>query len=126
VIELGPHRLRFLETPHVHHWDSLMVFEETTRSLFPADLFIQPGDQPPIVRENLGREMCARYREVGIFAAREPVLAVVDRLERLEAEWIHPMHGGSLPRVVAPDYVRALRSEPFTFEGILFGRHLPT
>jgi flavorubredoxin len=33
VVELGSKRLRFLETPHVHHWDSMMVFEETTRSL---------------------------------------------------------------------------------------------
>lgn len=47
VLELGQHKLRFLETPHVHHWDSMMVFDETTRSLFPSDLFIQPGDQPP-------------------------------------------------------------------------------
>lgn len=42
VIDLGSHRLRFLETPHVHHWDSMMIIEEETRSLFPADLFIQP------------------------------------------------------------------------------------
>jgi hypothetical protein len=51
-LDLGRHRLRFLETPHVHHWDSMMVLDETTCSLFPADLFIQPGDQPPIVRED--------------------------------------------------------------------------
>jgi len=49
TLELGRHTLRFLETPHVHHWDSMMVFEETTQSLFPADLFLQPGDQPPVV-----------------------------------------------------------------------------
>jgi flavorubredoxin len=42
-VELGKHTLRFLETPHVHHWDSMMVVEETTSSLFPADLFIQRG-----------------------------------------------------------------------------------
>jgi flavorubredoxin len=24
-IDLGEHRLRFIETPHVHHWDSMMV-----------------------------------------------------------------------------------------------------
>ena len=47
VIDLGEHKLRFLETPHVHHWDSMMLFEEKTKSLFPSDLFIQPGDQPP-------------------------------------------------------------------------------
>jgi flavorubredoxin len=125
VIELGGRRLRFLETPHVHHWDSMMVVEETTRSLFPADLFIQPGDQPPIVRENLGQAMCQLYRESGIFAAKEPVLAVVDRLEALDLEWVHPMHGGSLRRAVLPDYVRALRGEPFAFEGKVFGRSMP-
>jgi hypothetical protein len=29
-----------------------MVFDETTKSLFSSDLFIQPGEQPAIVREN--------------------------------------------------------------------------
>ena len=97
-IDLGKHRLRFIETPHVHHWDSMMVFEEMTGSLFPADLYIQWGDQPPIVQENLGREMCQGYRESGIFAAEETVLRVVDRLEKLDPQWIHPMHGGACPK----------------------------
>jgi flavorubredoxin len=57
VLELGRHRLRFLETPHVHHWDSMMVLEETTGSLFPADLFIQPGDQPAVINEDLSPAM---------------------------------------------------------------------
>ena len=122
VVDLGEHRLRVFETPHVHHWDSLMVFEETTRSLFPADLYVQSGDQPAIVRENLGKEMCRLYREWGIFAAEQPVLEVVDRIENLGAQWINPMHGGSLPREVVPSYTDALRSEAFAFEGKLFGR----
>ena len=125
TITLGQHVLRFLETPHVHHWDSMMVFEETTRSLFPADLFIQPDEQPAIVRENLGQEMCHLYRETGIFAAPEPVLRVVDRLEQLDPHWIHPMHGGSLPREVMASYTHALRNEPFAYEGKVFGRMLP-
>jgi hypothetical protein len=45
-LDLGQHKLRVLETPHVHHWDSMMLFEEKTKSVFPSDLFIQPGDQP--------------------------------------------------------------------------------
>jgi flavorubredoxin len=76
VIDLGKRKLRFLETPHVHHWDSMMLFEETTRSLFPSDLFIQAGDQPPVVSEDLGSEMCAYYREIGIFAHEQPVRQV--------------------------------------------------
>jgi flavorubredoxin len=125
-VHLGEHTLQFIETPHVHHWDSMMVFEQTTQSLFPADLFIQPGDQPPIVRENLGKEMCHLYREVGIFASEKPVLQAVERIERLNSEWIHPMHGGSLPKSVAGSFFNALRSEPFAYEGKVLGRTLPT
>jgi len=126
VLEVGAHRLRFLETPHVHHWDSLMVLDETTNSLFPADLFAHPGDQPAVVQENLSKQMCQWYRDIGIFAAAEPVLRVVERLEKLNPRWIHPMHGGSLPQDVWPKYAHSLRSEPFAFEGKVFGRMLPT
>jgi hypothetical protein len=44
-----------------------MVVDETTRSLFPADLFIQPGDQPPIITEDLTESMIRLYRGAGIF-----------------------------------------------------------
>ena len=67
TLELGRHKLKFIETPHVHHWDSMMVIEETTGSLFPADLFIQPGEQPAIITQDLGKEMCELYRGAGIF-----------------------------------------------------------
>lgn len=125
VLELGAHRLRFWETPHVHHWDSMMVLDETTQSLFSSDLFIQPGDQPPIVREDLGKEMCQWYCDAGLFGGEAPVLRVVNRLAKLEYRWVLPMHGGCLPRDVVPDYIEALRTEPFVFEGRLFGRILP-
>ena len=124
VIDLGGHKLRFLETPHVHHWDSMMLFDETSRSLFPSDLFIQAGDQPPVVTENLGSEMCGLYREVGIFAHEEPVRRVVDRVEALDPDWVHGMHGGSLTREAFPHYVRALREEPFAYQGKLLSRPL--
>ena len=124
VIDLGRHKLRFLETPHVHHWDSMMLFDETTKSLFPSDLFIQPGDQPPVVTDNLGTEMCGFYREMGIFAHEDPVRDVVDRIERLDPNWIHGMHGGSLARETIPYFVRALREHPFAYQGKVLGREL--
>ena len=102
-----------------------MVFEETTSSLFPADFYIQPGDQPPVVRENLGKVMCGFYKDVGIFAAEEPVRRVVNWIEKLDPQWVHPMHGGSLPRDVIPDYTRVLKDEPFAFNSKVFGRTIP-
>jgi flavorubredoxin len=124
MIDLGKHKLRFLETPHVHHWDSMMLFDETTRSLFPSDLFIQPGDQPPVVNENLGSMMCEYYRQIGIFAHEQPVRDVVDRIEALNPNWIHGMHGGSLPREAIAYFTRALREEPFGYQGKLLGREV--
>jgi len=122
TLDLGRHRLRFIETPHVHHWDSMMIFEETTRSVFPSDLYIQPGDQPATVDEDLGEAMCDFYRGVGIFAHEQPVRAVVDRIEALEPDWMHAMHGGSLTREAIPCYTRALRERPFAYDGRLLGR----
>ncbi|HZO36213.1 MAG TPA: hypothetical protein VFB41_04985 [Solirubrobacteraceae bacterium] len=124
VLELGTHRLRFLETPHVHHWDSLMLYEETTGSVFPADLYIQPGEQPPTVTENLGEAACEYYRAVGIFAHEQPVRDVVDRLEALDPEWMHAMHGGSLPREAIPAFTKALREKPFGYDGRLLTREV--
>jgi flavorubredoxin len=125
VLDLGRHRLRFWETPHVHHWDSLMVMEETTSSLFPADLFIQPGDQPAVVKENLTKEMIGFYRKAGIFAHEAPVRRVVDRVEKTDPAWIHPMHGGSFGRELAPRFYQCLHEERFAFNGMLRGRQLP-
>jgi flavorubredoxin len=126
TIELGRHTLSFLETPHVHHWDSMMVVEESTRSLFPSDLFIQAGDQPPVVDEDIARDMCAYYREIGIFAHEDPVRRVIDRIEQeVRPDWIHAMHGGTLTGEIFPRYVRALREERFAFQGKVLGRELP-
>jgi flavorubredoxin len=124
TLDLGAHKLRFLETPHVHHWDSMMVVEESTRSLFPSDLFLQPGDQPPVVRENLSDAMIDVYRGVGIFAHEDPVRAVVDRIEALEPEWIHAMHGGTIAGEALPYYTKALREREFAYAGWLLGREV--
>jgi flavorubredoxin len=124
TIELGRHSLRVLETPHVHHWDSMMLVEETTASLFPSDLFLQPGDQPSIVTENLGDEMCAYYRRAGIFASEQPVRSLLDRIEPLAPAWTHVMHGGSIPHEALSPFTRALRERPFAYHGTLFGREV--
>jgi flavorubredoxin len=124
VLDLGHHKLRFLETPHVHHWDSMMLFDETTNSVFPADLYLQPGDQPPVVTDNLGAEMCGLYRAVGIFAHEDPVRHAVERIEALEPEWMHAMHGGSIAGEAIPAYSRALRTTEFAYAGTLLGREV--
>jgi flavorubredoxin len=123
-LELGRHTLRFMETPHVHHWDSMMVVEESTGSLFPSDLFLQPGDQPPVVDANLADEMLEVYRGSGIFAHERPVRAVVDRIEALDPQWVHAMHGGTITAGALPSYTRALREQDFAYRGSLLFREI--
>jgi flavorubredoxin len=111
-------------TPHVHHWDSMMVFEETEGVLFPADLFIQPGEQPPTSTEDLSGAMIQLYRMVGIMPSEDAVRRLLDRLDRLPIRHVNPMHGASIPAAALPPYVRALREQPFAYAGSLLGRAL--
>ncbi len=122
TLDLGRHRLRFLMTPHVHHWDSMMVFEETEGVLFPADLFIQPGDQPPTSREDLSNEMIQVYRAVGIMPSENAVHRVLDKLDTMPVRHVNAMHGASIPVEALGPYVRALREQPFAYTGTLMGK----
>lgn len=121
-LPLGQHTLRFLETPHVHHWDSMMAVEQTTKSLFPSDLYLQPGEQPPITREDLSAEMIEACRSNGIFAHENPVRAVADRIEALSPSWVHAMHGATIVGETLPHYTKALREREFAYRGLLLGR----
>jgi flavorubredoxin len=49
VIELGAHRVRHIDTPHVPHgWEARVLYEETTNTLLCGDLFTQLGNGPAI------------------------------------------------------------------------------
>ena len=54
VIDLGGKRVRYIDTPHVPHaWESGLLFEETTKTLFTGDLFTQLGDGPAISGQSI-------------------------------------------------------------------------
>ncbi len=54
VLELGVHRVRHIDTPHVPHgWEARLLFEETTKTLFCGDLFTQLGDPPAMSTDDV-------------------------------------------------------------------------
>ncbi|MGA9278701.1 MBL fold metallo-hydrolase [Ilumatobacter sp.] len=54
VIELGAHRVRHLDTPHVPHgWEARVLYEETTGTLLCGDLFTQLGDGPALATHDI-------------------------------------------------------------------------
>jgi flavorubredoxin len=54
IIELGAHRVRHIDTPHVPHgWEARVLFEETTGTLLCGDLFTQLGDGPAVTGDDI-------------------------------------------------------------------------
>ena len=93
VIELGNRRLHFLITPHINQWDSLMVYEETTGTLFPNDLFAMLGIGVTTDRD-VSHENLEGARQVGYQADdRMSLNRALDKIERLQLKAIAPMHG---------------------------------
>ncbi|HMG39490.1 MAG TPA: hypothetical protein VK566_09945 [Nitrososphaeraceae archaeon] len=125
ILKTGKHTLRFIMTPHVHHWDSMMIFEETTKSLFPSDLFIQPGIDKPIISNDLSDDMIQLYRATGIFGSEEPVRQTTRRLVKLEPKIVLPMHGSCIDASMFPLYAEAIMKNEFAYSGTILGQKVP-
>jgi flavorubredoxin len=126
TLKTGRGTLRFIMTPHVHHWDSMMVFEDTTKSLFPSDLFIQPGTNKPVVSEDLSEAMVAAYRQAGIFGSEVPVRNTVNRLPKIPPKMVYPMHGSCIDSSMFSTYADARLKNDFAYSGNLLGQKLET
>jgi len=124
VLKTGRRSLRFIMTPHVHHWDSMMIFEDTTKSLFPSDLFLQPGVNKPVVSEDLSDAMIAAYTEVGIFGSEEPVRQTTKRLVKLSPSMVFSQHGSCIDNSMFSKYTDAIMKKNFAYSGNLLGQKL--
>ena len=96
VIDLGGKRVRHIDTPHVpHNWESRVLFEETTQTLFCGDLFTQTGDGPALTSEDLiGPAMAAEA--LFHFSAPTPTtVTTIRRLAALSPQVLAMMHGSS-------------------------------
>ena len=124
VLKTGKRQFRFIMTPHVHHWDSMMIYEETTKSLFPSDLFIQPGNNKPIISDDLSEGMISLYKAVGIFANEEPVRRTTRRLMNLSPNMIYPMHGSCIENSYFSMYTDAIMKNNFAYTDMLLGQKL--
>lgn len=96
VLDLGGHRIRHLDTPHLPHgWDAGLLFDETTRTLFCSDLFAHGGDGPALTRDDIlapGIAAEARSRSMSLTRETAPTLR---RLAALAPATLALMHGSS-------------------------------
>ena len=113
VLDLGNHRLRFLVTPYVHAWDSMLAFDETTRTLFSSDLFMQPGAGPAITDRDISEEMISYTRSLGLFPSRAHLDAALDKIAPLQPATL-ACHHGTVKTGAVEAYIEALRLHDVT------------
>jgi flavorubredoxin len=54
VLDLGHHKVRHIDTPHVPHaWEARVLFDETTNTLLCGDLFTQLGEGPAVTTDDI-------------------------------------------------------------------------
>jgi len=96
TLEIGTHRLRHIDTPHVPHgWDARVLFDESTETLFCGDLFTHLGDGPALTeQEIIGPAMDAEAMFRSTALAPDSA-AVMRRLGALEPSTLALMHGSS-------------------------------
>ena len=94
VIELGEHRVRHIDTPHVPHgWEARVLYEETTNTLLCGDLFTQLGNGPAVTTDNI-IEAAAQAEDVfGASCLTPNTGPTIRRLADLNPATLAVMHG---------------------------------
>ncbi|PPC96372.1 MAG: MBL fold metallo-hydrolase, partial [Methylocystis sp.] len=96
IMDIGGRRVRYIDTPHVPHaWESGLIYEETTRTLFCGDLLTQIGRGPAITTERvLEAAMTAEnaFQATSLTPMTGPTIRM---LAALEPRRLAVMHGSS-------------------------------
>jgi flavorubredoxin len=94
VIELGEHRVRHIDTPHVPHgWEARVLYEETTNTLLCGDLFTQLGQGPAITTDDI-IDAAAQAEDVFGASCLTPTTGpTMRRLADLDPAMLAVMHG---------------------------------
>jgi flavorubredoxin len=97
VLDLGRHKVRWIDTPHVPHgWECGYLFEEETRTLLCGDLFTQ-GDatHPPVTEGDILGPSEAMRAALDYFAHGTGTRPSLERLAALRPRTLACMHGAA-------------------------------
>ncbi|HVX68473.1 MAG TPA: MBL fold metallo-hydrolase [Mycobacteriales bacterium] len=116
VLVTGSKRFRHLDTPHVpHNWESRVLFEETTGTLFAGDLFTHFGDGPAVTDSDIVEAAVIAEDMMGASSLSATTPATITRLAGLAPTTMALMHGssytgdcGAALTALATDYSRRI------------------
>lgn len=97
TLDIGGHRLRWIDTPHVpHSWEAGLLFDETSRTLFCSDLFTQMGNYPATTADDIvGPAIAAEDDAPGSLSLHPSTGSIIRRLADLNVATLAPMHGSA-------------------------------
>ncbi len=94
VLDIGGRRVRYIDTPHVPHaWESGLIYEEITGTLFCGDLLTQLGQGPAITKDSILEAAIAAenaFQATSLTPATGPTIRL---LAALKPNRLAVMHG---------------------------------
>jgi flavorubredoxin len=94
VLDIGGRRVRYIDTPHVPHaWESGLIYEETTSTLFCGDLFTQVGQGPSITQDSLIEAAIAAESAFHFSSLTPATGPTIRMLAALKPKRLAVMHG---------------------------------
>jgi flavorubredoxin len=96
VLDLGSHRVRHIDTPHVPHgWEARVLYEETTGTLLCGDLFGHLGNGPAVITDDIVGPAEVAEDLFGATALTPTTGPTIRSLAELEPRTLALMHGSS-------------------------------
>jgi flavorubredoxin len=96
VLDLGGKRVRQIETPHfTHAWESQLIFEETTQTLFCADLGAHGGNGPAAITSDIVGPATAMEDHFRSSSLTPTTASTIRDLAALSPATLALMHGSS-------------------------------
>jgi len=97
VLELGRHRLRWHDAPHVPHgWENGFMMELETRTLLCGDLFTQGGPgKTPVTDADILEPSEAFRKQMDYYAHTPATAATLERLAKEQPRTLAVMHGSA-------------------------------
>jgi flavorubredoxin len=94
VLDIGGHRIRWIDTPHVPHaWEAGVIYDETTRTLFCGDLFTQTGAYVAASNDDIVGPAITAEDMFGAWSLAPGSSATLRRLAELDVSTLALMHG---------------------------------
>ncbi len=94
VLDIGGHRIRWIDTPHVPHaWEAGLIYDETTRTLFCGDLFTQTGAYPATGTDDIVGPTITAENMFHAWSLTPGSSAQLRRLAELDITTLALMHG---------------------------------